>query len=317
VSIKALLSRGDGTDEAIDLATFAGTIAEDELLWIDLEAPDEADLEVVEAAVHPGAHATASLEAALGPPDARVLDRAVEVVVLAPLDDAADEVERLQILVGGEWAITRHDRPIPSLVEYRDRITDQREVGRLTPVQFLIALLDWHVDSFFRATEVLERRVDELDEAALRREDDLLEAMVRLRARIAQLRRIHGAQREVFAEIERPGFLTDLGESDASALHSLTERLERAGQAVANVREMLIGTFDIHMTRTSQRTNDIVRVLTWASVILLPAGVLAGIMGMNFKVPIFDNAEVFFLVIGFMVVLAAVTLLVARWRRWL
>ena len=54
---------------------------------------------------------------------------------------------------------------------------------------------------------------------------------------------------------------------------------------------MLIGTFDVHMTRTAQRTNDIVRVLTWTSVILLPAVVLAGIMGMNFKVPLFDQTR--------------------------
>jgi Mg2+ and Co2+ transporter CorA len=80
---------------------------------------------------------------------------------------------------------------------------------------------------------------------------------------------------------------------------------------------MLIGTFDVHMTRTAQRTNDIMRVLTWASVILLPAAVLAGIMGMNFKLDFFANPTFFWIVIGFMVLLATSTLLVARWRGWL
>ena len=80
---------------------------------------------------------------------------------------------------------------------------------------------------------------------------------------------------------------------------------------------MLIGTFDVHMTRTAQRTNDIMRVLTWTSVILLPAVVVAGIMGMNFQVGIFDRAELFWVVIGFMVATAVVTLLIARWRGWL
>jgi magnesium transporter len=71
------------------------------------------------------------------------------------------------------------------------------------------------------------------------------------------------------------------------------------------------------MTRTAQRTNDIMRVLTWTSVILLPAVVVAGIMGMNFKVGLFDRTELFWVVIGFMVVMATTTLLVARWRNWL
>jgi len=96
-----------------------------------------------------------------------------------------------------------------------------------------------------------------------------------------------------------------------------TERLQRVTGAIANVREMLIGTFDVHMTRTAQRTNDIVRVLTWTSVILLPAVVVAGIMGMNFKVPIFDNVALFWVVIGFMILTATITLVIARMRGWL
>ena len=68
-----------------------------------------------------------------------------------------------------------------------------------------------------------------------------------------------------------------------------SQRLERALEAITNARDMLIGTFDVHMTRTAQRTNDVMRVLTLASVMLLPSVVLAGVMGMNFKVPLFDN----------------------------
>ncbi len=80
---------------------------------------------------------------------------------------------------------------------------------------------------------------------------------------------------------------------------------------------MLIGTFDVHMTRTAQRTNDIMRVLTLASVILLPSVVLAGVMGMNFKVGLFENANLFWLVLLVMGVMAVATVGVARWKRWL
>jgi Mg2+ and Co2+ transporter CorA len=121
----------------------------------------------------------------------------------------------------------------------------------------------------------------------------------------------------VFAELTRPDFLADLNERQSRAISHEAERLTRASEAIAHVREMLIGTFDVHMTRTAQRTNDIMRVLTWASVILLPAAVLAGIMGMNFKLDFFANPTFFWIVIGFMVLLATSTLLVARWRGWL
>ena len=152
---------------------------------------------------------------------------------------------------------------------------------------------------------------------ALRTDRDLLGRLVDMRQRIARARRIAALHGDVYAEIARPDFLPELEEADNALLAQVATRLDRATEGIANVREMLIGTFDVHMTRTAQRTNDIMRVLTWTSVILLPAVVVAGIMGMNFQVGLFDNAALFWVVIGFMVVMAVSTLLVARWRGWL
>ncbi len=135
---------------------------------------------------------------------------------------------------------------------------------------------------------------------------------------IARARRIAALHTDVYAEIARPDFLPRLDEADRAMLALALERLEKAIAAIANAREMLIGTFDVHMTRTAQRTNDIMRVLTWTSVILLPAVVVAGIMGMNFQVPRSSSSpELFWVVIGFMVTTAVVTLVIARWRGWL
>lgn len=318
MSIKALLSKSDGSDEPIELGNWGSRrLSKDELLWIDFESPGADELKILRGAVDASDDVLHALESDVGPPDARVLENAIELVVLSLADDDDNEPEPLQILMGDGWVITRHQTPMPSLDEHRARISDQREVGQLTPFEFLVSLLDWHIDSYFDAAEELQSAVDELDDAALRRDDDLLQDLVSMRRRIAKVRRILGTHREVFAELVRPGFLTDLDESEGRALRHVTDRLERAGEGIAHVREMLIGTFDVHMTRTAQRTNDTMKVLTLASVILLPSVVLAGVMGMNFKVPLFENPNLFFVVIGFMAVMAVATLVVARWRRWL
>jgi Mg2+ and Co2+ transporter CorA len=59
------------------------------------------------------------------------------------------------------------------------------------------------------------------------------------------------------------------------------------------------------------------KVLTLVSAIALPAIVLAGVMGMNFKLPFFDENANFFLVLGLMVGLSVAILGVARWRSWI
>ncbi len=80
---------------------------------------------------------------------------------------------------------------------------------------------------------------------------------------------------------------------------------------------MIVGSFDVFMTRTAQATNDIMKRLTIVSVLLLPAVVIAGIMGMNFEVGFFEQAWIFWVVIAVMVALAGATLYIAKGRNWL
>jgi magnesium transporter len=82
------------------------------------------------------------------------------------------------------------------------------------------------------------------------------------------------------------------------------------------MRESLLGTYDIFMGRSSQRDSQVVTTLTVLSAILLPAVVIAGIMGMNFKQPFFDDPSNFWVALALMATLAIGVLAVARWRHW-
>ena len=97
----------------------------------------------------------------------------------------------------------------------------------------------------------------------------------------------------------------------------LTDRLERAIDAVENLRDLLLGTFDIHMGRAAQDANDVMKVLTLLSAVLLPSVVLAGVMGMNFKLPFFEEPNNFWIVVAAMVTFAVAMVIAARWRRWI
>jgi Mg2+ and Co2+ transporter CorA len=58
-------------------------------------------------------------------------------------------------------------------------------------------------------------------------------------------------------------------------------------------------------------------VLTLVSVLILPGTLLAGVMGMNFKLGLFTEDVYFWVVIAAMVLVAIVTLVVARMRDWI
>ena len=88
-------------------------------------------------------------------------------------------------------------------------------------------------------------------------------------------------------------------------------------QEARDAREAIVGSFDVLIARTGHRTNDIMKVLTLASVILLPGALLAGVMGMNFKVGLFDVPWLFYLVLAVIVLIAPLTVGFAKLRHWI
>ena len=102
--------------------------------------------------------------------------------------------------------------------------------------------------------------IDDLDEVVLRGTEPTkvtLDRLVRVRRRVSWLRGLLVPHQQVFLQLSRPE-LDLLSTSDsAAAFSALNARVAAAVDAVDNAREMLIASFDVLMTRTAQRTNDV------------------------------------------------------------
>jgi Mg2+ and Co2+ transporter CorA len=59
------------------------------------------------------------------------------------------------------------------------------------------------------------------------------------------------------------------------------------------------------------------KVLTLTSVVLLPGALLAGLMGMNLKVGLFNNTSLFWVVVAVIVAVAPLTIGIAKLRDWI
>jgi Mg2+ and Co2+ transporter CorA len=208
MSIRALLSSADGSDREVDLRHGqVDRIRDDELLWVDVSGDDPDVPGILRDALGLDETVTEALATELRLPDASVLDGAHQLTLLWLDDEGIDEPVPIQIVAGDGWVITRHSESLDRLDRQRDKITDQREIGSLRPVEFVVATLGWHVDGFFEVAEQIERAVERLDEEALGTERDLLGRLVAMRQRIARARRIASLHVDVYAEIARPDFL--------------------------------------------------------------------------------------------------------------
>jgi magnesium transporter len=319
LTLRAVLYDAKGEDREVDLDTEkAPKVDRERLLWIDIDDRDIADLAKAAAAV--GLESEGLRRLAREDRTARILrlpDRVVLTLGTVDPKDAEARRRELDIVVGVNHVITVHDEPLATVDAFRDEIDQEEELGRLDAAAFVAGLIDTALSAFFQQIEAIERDIDALDELAVRSRGDgsFLATVLTLRRRIARLRRVLAPNREALLPLERPDFelRTDLG----PVWPGIVQRLERALDGLENARELLVGSFDLYLGRASQRTNDVMKALTLLSAIALPGVVVAGVRGMNFKAPIFEDANNFYLVIGAMITFSLAILGVARWRRWI
>lgn len=234
-------------------------------------------------------------------------------------DDASSEPDpRIIDIVGGrDWVLTVHGGPAPEL-EWLDAATEgETRLGALDAAGFVAAVADEVLTEYLEVVESIEREIDRLDVRAMkaRRGSDVLSDIVDVRRRIGRLRRSLAPQRVAFASLSRPEMALD--EDFGAPWPGLTDRLDRTIDSVENLRDVLLGTFDIQMGRSAKDANDVMKVLTLLSAVFLPGIILAGVMGMNFQMGFFGDTANFWVVIAAMVVFALAILGVARLRRWL
>ena len=233
--------------------------------------------------------------------------------------DAADGslVRReLDVLAGRNLVVTVHNGPVRALDRFAAGIGGDSSVGELDAADLLSGIVDEVIAGYYELAATIEEDIDQLDQVALSGDGgDILVALVALRRRIGLIRRVLTPHRVAVAALARPEMRAE--SEVGQPWPGLLDRLEGAIGAYDGLRDALLGTYDIHMGRVAQRANDVMKALTLLSAVLLPAVVLAGVMGMNFKLTFFDQPENFFVVVAAMVLFAILLLGVARWRNWL
>ena len=297
-------------------------LAEDELLWLALRDPTEEEVAALQEALELGDETAQRL---LEQPSRASLADASErmnvTLCAADVDEGEPILAPIECALGPNWIVTAHREQVELLEEFRERAEGGGPVGALDAPSFLAAIFESIVASYLRAFEAVESALEDLDTRVMsstpKDVSGELARLVEVRRSIGTLRRALYPHLEIVAALAHPELDALSTEDSAKKFAALESRLTQALDAAREMKESTFGSFDLLVARIGQRTNDVMKVLTLVTVILLPSTVLAGIMGMNFKVGLFDLEWMFWTVLAAMLGIAVLVLSVARGRRWI
>lgn len=317
---QTILFDGDHVEQLAEVTERPRRLKESELLWVDVDRESERDVRRIAEALEIDDRTRESL--ARSPKRAVFHDhgRYIHVTTFAPNEHEGGELIALECVVGRNWVVTAHDQPIPVLEEFAERASGSGDTGSLDGPTFLAALLEWVLGSYSTAFERIEYRLEEFDVDAMRGDGDAdsdIERLIAMRQEVGTLRRALAAHRSALTALRHPELEALNREASSERYESLLTRFESTMQEARDAREGIVGSFDVLIAREGHRTNEIMKVLTLASVILLPGALLSGVMGMNFEIGLFDTPSVFWVVVAVIVAVAPLVLAIAKRRQWI
>jgi magnesium transporter len=145
------------------------------------------------------------------------------------------------------------------------------------------ALIDSIVDSYFHILEKIGEDVEGLeDNLVIEPNKNDLQTIHLLRREMILLRRAIWPLREVISAMQR-NENEFIEERTRVYLRDVYDHTIQVIDTIESYRDMVVGMLDTYLSSTSNKLNEVMKVLTVISTLFIPLTFLAGVYGMNFK----------------------------------
>src|SRR5215204_5974325 len=227
----------------------------------------------------------------------------------------------LDIVLGPDYLVTMPNVELLPVERLFNRCADDEDLrdelfakgsGRL-----LYEVLDDLFDYCFPILDKIAHKLDRIeDDIHERRSEELVRDISNVKQEIISFRKIIKPQRPTLRLLER-NVERFLPEDLELYFDDIVDASERIWDLLDNFKEVVEALEDTNESVIAHRHNDVLRVLTVFSVVLLPLTLLASVFGMNVIYPGEGTHEAFWVIVAAMIAIAAALLGFFRWKRWL
>jgi magnesium transporter len=227
----------------------------------------------------------------------------------------------VDIFVGSNFVVTAHAGNLKPLMRLfsqciEDPAFGASVIGRSTGY-LLYEIVDRLVNYCFPILNRIDQNIEQVeDEIFGERVRHTIQEISIIRRDIIAFRRITKPLIPVISSLERkqrPFLNIDTEEY----FGDIADHLSKIWDTLEDYKENIEGYSDTLTSLTNNRLNDIIKVLTMISVILLPLTLIASIYGMNIPLPFQDDPLAFVIIIGIMIAVMLAMLAFFRWRKWI
>lgn len=321
--IKTYLFTKSGTQEDVSLDNWQSLVEDDgsKILWVDVR--DFNQTEINQLTQQFGLHAVAirsCIDHYRRPHLLEFHDHFyVNLTVVKKRGSNGPKPSELNLFVGNRFIITiTKEKKSDAVDKAIQNYIDTPSLCAHGTMYAAYLLAEDLVETYYPIIEKLDDSADTIESDMLEHPtESTLKTLFDLKKDIFELRKLLGSQRDVFSELSMREF-PFIDSSDRVYFQDVYSRMVRLFDMMDTIREILSGSLDIYLSSVSNRLNDIVKVLTIASIILMTLSFLTGFYGMNFvHLPWLEAPNAFRNIVFLMTGMAVGMLYFFRKIKWL
>ena len=294
------------------------------LRWINIEQPGALERAWLEE--HFEFHAL-DLEDVLSRnqrPKIDVYDDYLFIVLHLPVfDPAAGRLGagELDLFVGPGYVVTIPNQPLQPVEYLFERCRTKEELREQLFARgsgyLLYRLVDDSFDYCFPMLRKIGNKLDALEDQIFEgRSEEVVRDISNVKQEIISYRKIVKPERSTLRLLERH-VERFLPEELELYFDDIVDAAERIWDILDNYKEVVEALEDTNESVINHKQNDILRVLTIFSVVMLPLTLISGLFGMNVRFPGFDTFWAFWAILAAMVAALLGLLAFFRHKRWL
>ena len=284
------------------------------VLWIDMEEPTEVDDQILLNVFHFHPLTVEDCRETRNYPKVEEFPGYLYMILHGVRADTSPDhfnTIELDAFIGPNYVITYHHDAFRSITNVKKLLSTSPVIYQRGRGFLLHQILDQIVDYYSPVLDDFDERIEKLEDDIFtlhRPNKAILEEIMDLKRGVLRLRRITGRQREVILRLSRGEFSLIPAEL-LPFYRDIYDHIMRVTDMAESYRDLLSGALDAYMSVVGNRMNEIMKVLTIFSAVMLPLTFIAGVYGMNFDyIPELHKQYGYFAVWAIMITVAAIML---------
>jgi len=225
--------------------------------------------------------------------------------------------EQLSIVIRRNCVVTFQEAPGDVLDGLRERIRGGKGRIRSAGSDYLAhCILDAVLDGYYEVLDDLSDRVEEMEERLVEHpRQNQLHRIYAARRELLLLRKYIRPIREMVASLDRNE--TGLIRPETSPyIRDLYDHSIQIIETMEMLRDAIAGMLEMYLTSSSNRMNEVMKVLTIIATIFIPLTFIVGVYGMNLKMPEYGWKYSYPVVWAVMLAIAAGMVWYFRRKKW-